>query len=250
MGEGKQDFPYIIGFGLCKEDFTIEENKVAAFLSQKDAEAYVRNIRWNDLSFNSKVFYVDAQVQDKLSMLTVRYIYDNKQDKFIEGNDIVSSRKEIYIPGYEVSAAFINEENEEDVYEYSETTVCFSSSAAEQGKQRYFEDGADEVYIDDKDIGIKEYFWNADKFLQGGADNKRIEKIINDIRNTPFKPGESIYQKIGIGLENVSTEEMKHYFEKNIIGGASLIRDYIESQIINSEINWFRSRDSVGRERQ
>lgn len=172
------DFPYIVGAGLCKEDLTIEEKKIAAFVSLKDAQMYIRGIRWNDLSFDLKVFYIDAQVQDKLSMQTVRYIYDNKQDKFIEGKDIVSSRKEIYIPGYEVSATFLDEEDE---YEYSQTTVCLSSSAAEQEKQRYFEDGADEVGIEDENIGIRKHFWYSDNFLVGNFEASNSQEQYDEL---------------------------------------------------------------------
>ncbi|MCM1287947.1 MAG: hypothetical protein NC240_06510 [Clostridium sp.] len=96
------------------------------------------------------------------------------------------------------------------------------------------------------------YAWGADKFLRGDTDTKRVEEIINDVRNTPLKPGESIYQRIGAGLENVSTEEMLRYFQKNITGGDGLVRDYLENQIINNEINRFRSKeyDNVEMERQ
>lgn len=235
MNGEKQDFPHRVGVGLFKENMTIEEGKLAAFVNLNDAEKYIKTRIDNDLFSSQKVFYIDTQVQDGSSMLTVRYIYDNKQHKLIEGNEVLSGKSDIYITGYEVFADY---EDEEGNYDYTEHIICLSDMEAQTMKQKFFEDGAAEVNIEDTDnIGIKDYFWDFDKFLRGDADNDRVGKIISDMRNTPFKQGETVAQRVETVLDEVSTEEMMRYFEKHVLGGAELIRNYLETQIINDEIS-------------
>lgn len=239
MNGEKQDFPHRVGFGLFKENMTIEEEELAAFVNLNDAEKYIKTRIDNDLFSSQKVFYIDTQVQDGSSMLTVRYIYDNKQHKLIEGNEVLSGKSDIYITGYEVFADY---EDEEGNYDYTEHIICLSDMEAQTMKQKFFEDGAAGVNIEDTDnIGIKHYFWGSGKFLRGDADNDRVGKIISDMRNTPFKQGETVAQRVGTVLDEVSTEEMMRYFEKHVLGGAGLIRNYLETQIINDEIGRLRA---------
>lgn len=234
MDKIKQDFPHRVGCGVCKDDFTIDEKVLAGFTDLSDAKEYIKDRIFNDLSSFQKVFFIDAQVEDGPSMLTVRDIYDANRKEFIEGKDIVSSNREIYVMGYEVSADY---EDEEGNYDYTEHTICISYTSAKLKRQEYVKNGAVEVKILEKDdIGIQTYFWDTAKFLKGTADNDRLGKIINDMRSTPFKQGETTAQRVGTVLDEVSNEEMMQYFEKHVLGGAGLIRNYLETQIINDEI--------------
>lgn len=152
------NYPYHVGYGLCNNDFSITETGVATFNLLEDAKSYVILKKDNDnFILSNRIYYIDDMEKQS------RYIYDAGQHKFIEGNDIVSFRKKIYIPGYEVSAVFVNDEEEDDYY--YEKTVCLSYSTAEQEKQQYLEDGADEVEIEDADVGVRENFRSSKFFL-------------------------------------------------------------------------------------
>ena len=128
---------------------------------------------------HDRIYYIDEQ--DAQLIRTVRYIYDANQQKFIEGNELVSSKRDIYVTGYEVSAIYNDEDGE---FDYKDSNVCMSKKDVDIKMNKHHRCGAAEInYYDKEDIGIKRYFWNADNFLRGNADIKRGEKIINDIRN-------------------------------------------------------------------
>ena len=168
MDEIKQDFPYHVGFGLCNNDFTISEMSLAAFKSLEDAKAYVTFKNYNFV-LHEKIYYIDEH--DTQSMQTVRYIYDAYKNEFIEGNELVSSKKDIYIAGYEVSAIYNDEDGE---FDYKDSNVCMFKKDVDIRMNEHYRYGAAEVnYYEKEDIGIKEYFWGADKFLQGNADNDK-----------------------------------------------------------------------------
>lgn len=167
------NYPYYVGYGLCNNDFSITEIGVATFNLLEDAKSYVILKKNHDnFILSNRIYYIDDMEKQS------RYIYDVGQRKFMEGNDIVSFRKEIYIPGYKVSAAFMYEEDEDDYY--FEKTVCLSYSAAEQEKQQYLEDGAAEVEIEDADVSVRENF-RSSKFLLGDFEASNSQEQYDEL---------------------------------------------------------------------
>lgn len=66
-------------------------------------------------------------------------------------------------------------------------------------------------------------------------------------RNDYHIPGSTIYGEIGLALNEVSTDDMIKYFRTKVSGGESLMRNYVEEQIISNEINksrWENSREN------
>lgn len=61
------------------------------------------------------------------------------------------------------------------------------------------------------------------------------------------RPGATIYEKIGMALEKIDTQDMIQYFKDKIPGGEHLIRDFVENQIIANEVNKERERNEAGR---
>ncbi|MCM1083324.1 MAG: hypothetical protein NC428_07590 [Clostridium sp.] len=163
MDEIKPSLPYRAGYGQCKDDFTIEEKELAAFADVFDAMQYVENKYFNAVG-DKNIYYLDLW-QEK-AMQTVRYIYDTKRQKFIEGNELVSGKGDVYVMGYEVSADYYNEEGE---YDRTDSSVHMSIKNAEQAEEEHFRYGAMRAVYDEKEISIKKHFWGAEKFLLGTA---------------------------------------------------------------------------------
>lgn len=229
-------FPYHVGYGLCKEDFTIEDVPVADFMKGKDAEMFIKARTYDPLSFDDeRIYYIDRPVQDGQKMIPVRYIFNRNTNEFVEGTEA----KGIKIPGYDVYATYYDDMEEEY---YTEHTICISYQQAERVRERYLKEignGVVDIEIEeDVDIDVMKDFWGAEKFFSGDFQNKiALEEKINELRNTPYEGGETVAQRIGTALEDVSSEDMMRYFEKHVSGGPDLIRNYMEDQIIKDEIS-------------
>ena len=82
---------YSVGYGLCKEDFTIDQVELASFINENDAYQFIRMKFDNDLS-NTKIYYVDAA--------DGRHFMDTRHSQFV--TDI----NKVCIWGYRVYAEF------------------------------------------------------------------------------------------------------------------------------------------------
>lgn len=232
------DYPYKVGYGLCKEDDTIDDIPVAGFWNEKDAANFIKASTYDPLSSPpGRIYYMDRPVQDGPEMIQVRYIFNRETNDFVEGKEA----KGIKLPGYVVHAITTEYDELGESYYDDEKTICFSYQQAERARERYLKEignGVVDIEIeDDVDINILEYFWGAEKFFSGDFQNKvPLSEKINELRNTPFEEGETVAQRIGMVLEDVSNEEIIQYFEDHVSGGPGLIRNYLEDQIINNEI--------------
>lgn len=139
--------------------------------------------------------------------------------------------------------------DEDGEYDFTtENKTCFSYDAAERIKQRYIEYGYTDINIDDTEISIKD-FWGSEKFIKG--DTPHQERTNTEEALATYKvyqrPGATIYEKIGMALEKIDTQDMIQYFKDKIPGGEHLIRDFVENQIIANEVNKERERNEAGR---
>lgn len=155
---------YTCGYGLCKEDFTIEQVEIASFVHENDAYQFIRMKFDNDLS-NIKIYYVDAA--------DGRYFMDTRNRTFT--TDI----NKVCVWGYRVYAEFESyEEYDEDMYVETESSCCLSTKKAEEIKADYYNQGASYVYIGDEEIDVADAFWNIQDFAKGKSDriNEELER--------------------------------------------------------------------------
>lgn len=222
----------VVGYGLVKDDFTIEEHDLASFVYMNDAVNYIEMRVGGEIS-NQKIYYVDVRDEGKD---TLRYLYDPAEGKLLSPEDLQMKRWDISVSGYQVTAT---QEFDED-WEYDFTTenkTCLTYDAAERTKQGYIEYGYTDINIDDTEISIKD-FWGSEKFIK--------EEALATYKAYQ-RPGATIYEKIGMALEKIDTQDMIQYFKDKIPGGEHLLRDFIENQIVANEINKERSRNEIGR---
>ena len=156
-------------------------------------------------------------------------------------------RWDISVSGYQVTAT--QEFDEDGEYDFTtENKTCLTYDAAERTKQGYIEYGYTDINIDDTEISIKD-FWCSEKFIKG--DTPHQERTNTEEALATYKayqrPGATIYEKIGMALEKIDTQDMIQYFKDKIPGGEHLLRDYIENQIVANEINKERSQNEIGR---
>ncbi|MBQ8165418.1 MAG: hypothetical protein IJZ96_00115 [Lachnospiraceae bacterium] len=155
---------YSAGYGLCKEDFTIEQVELATFVDENDAYQFIRMKFDNDI-FNSKIYYVDAA--------DGRHFMDTRHSEFV--TDI----NKVCIWGYRVYAEFESRyEFDEDVDIETESCCCLSSKKIEELKADYYNQGASYVYIGDEEIDVADAFWNIHDFVKGRTDriNEELER--------------------------------------------------------------------------
>ena len=233
----------VVGYGLVKDDFTIEEHDLASFVYMNDAVNYIEMRVGGEIS-NQKIYYVDVRDEGKD---TLRYLYDPAEGKLLSPEDLQMKRWDISVSGYQVTAT--QEFDEDGEYDFTtENKTCFSYDAAERIKQRYIEYGYTDINIDDTEISIKD-FWCSEKFIKG--DTPHQERTNTEEALATYKAyqrsGATIYEKIGMALEKIDTQDMIQYFKDKIPGGEHLLRDYIENQIVANEINKERSRNEIGR---
>lgn len=226
------EYLFHVGYGLCKDDLTIEDIPVAAFTNERDACHFIET-KQDDLGSGIKIYYLDRPVQDGFGMMQVRYIFNRDTHEFVEGTEA----KGIKITGYGVYATYEYGTEENEVEYDTEHIICVSFQEAVRHQKKYWRDGAEAEIEDDVDINVLEHFWGAEKFFSGDSQHKiRLEEKMNELRNTQFEEGKTVAQRIGTVLEDVSNEEIMQYFENHVSGGPGLIRNYLESQIINAEI--------------
>lgn len=233
----------VVGYGLVKDDFTIEEHDLASFVYMNDAVNYIEMRVGGEIS-NQKIYYVDVRDEGKD---TLRYLYDPAEGKLLSPEDLQMKRWDISVSGYQVTAT--QEFDEDGEYDFTtENKTCFSYDAAERIKQRYIEYGYTDINIDDTEISIKD-FWGSEKFIKGNTPHQ--ERTNTEEALVTYKayqrPGATIYEKIGMALEKIDTQDMIQYFKDKIPGGEHLIRDFVENQIIANEVNKERERNEAGR---
>lgn len=145
---------YKCGYGLCKEDFTIEQVELASFINENDAYEFIRMKYNNDLS-NTRIYYVDAH--------DGRHFMDTKYREFVTDINRIS------ILGYRVYAEFENLDeyvfHNEDID--TESRCCLSSARAEELKSDYYNQGASYSYIGDEEIDVADAFFNIQEFTKG-----------------------------------------------------------------------------------
>lgn len=152
---------YTCGYGLCKNDFRIEQVELASFVNENDAYQFIRMKFDNDIS-NRKIFYVDAA--------DGRYFMDTRRRTFT--TDI----NKVCIWGYRVYAEFENFEGyEDDMDVETESSICLSSKKAEELIADYYNQGASYVYIGDEEIDVADVFWNIQEFVEGKSDKLNDE---------------------------------------------------------------------------
>ena len=208
----------VVGYGLVKDDFTIEEHDLASFVYMNDAVNYIEMRRGGEIS-DKKIYYVDVRDEGKD---TLRYLYDPAEGKLLSPEDLQMKRWDISVSGYQVTAT--QEFDEDGEYGYTD------------------------INIDDTEISIKD-FWGSEKFIKG--DTPHQERTNTEEALATYKayqrPGATIYEKIGMALEKIDTQDMIQYFKDKIPGGEHLIRDFVENQIIANEVNKERERNEAGR---
>ena len=69
----------VVGYGLVKDDFTIEEHDLASFVYMNDAVNYIEMRRGGEIS-DKKIYYVDVRDEGKD---TLRYLYDPAEGKLV-----------------------------------------------------------------------------------------------------------------------------------------------------------------------
>lgn len=230
---------YVVGYGKVKDDFTIEERELASFLYQNDAELFIRSHSdANDILSYHRVYYMDILEERKEP---VRELYCREDGKLLT-SDEVERKGGIIVAGYRVTAT---EEFEQDgEYDFStEDCVCLSYAEAKRIEKKYIDEGYTEVSIDEDNISIKD-FWGSEKFIKGTGCHQERTKTEAALENYKVfnHPGASIHEMIGTALESVDTRDMFEYFKDKMPGGESLIRNYIENQIVANEINKERYR--------
>ena len=230
---------YVVGYGRVKDDFTIEERELASFLYQNDAELFIRSHSdANDILSYHRVYYMDILEERKEP---VRELYCREDGKLLT-SDEVERKGGIIVAGYRVTGF---EEFEEDgEYDFStEDCVCLSYAEAKRIEKKYIDEGYTEVSIDDDNISIKD-FWESEKFIKGTGCHQERTKTEAALENYKVfnYPVASFHEMIGRALESVDTRDMFEYFKDKMPGGESLIRNYIENQIVANEINKERYR--------
>jgi len=141
------------GYGLCKEDFTVEQVELASFVNENDAYQFIRMKYDNDIS-NRKIYYVDAA--------DGRHFMDTRHREFV--TDI----NKVCIWGYRVYAEFESQDGfDEEVDIETESCCCLSSKKAEELKTDYYNQGASHAYIGDEEIDVTDAFWNIKEFAKG-----------------------------------------------------------------------------------
>lgn len=225
---------YVVGYGRVKDDFTIEERELASFLFKNDAETFIHgHSEANDILSYHRVYYMDI-LEDRME--PVRELYCRETGKLLT-SDEVERKGGIIVAGYRVTAT---EEFEQDgEYDFStEDCVCLSYAEAKRIEKKYIDEGYTEVSIDEDNISIKD-FWGSEKFIIGTGHHQERTKTEEALENYKVfnHPGASIHEMIGTALESVDTRDMFEYFKDKMPGGESLIRNYIENQIVANEIN-------------
>ena len=67
----------VVGYGLVKDDFTIEEHDLASFVYMNDAVNYIEMRVGGEIS-NQKIYYVDVRDEGKEEL---QYQYDPEEVK-------------------------------------------------------------------------------------------------------------------------------------------------------------------------
>lgn len=110
----------VVGYGLVKDDFTIEEHDLASFVYMNDAVNYIEMRRGGEIS-DKKIYYVDVRDEGKN---TLRYLYDPAEGKLLSPEDLQMKRWDISVSGYQVTAT--QEFDEDGEYDFTtENKTCF-----------------------------------------------------------------------------------------------------------------------------
>lgn len=168
-----------IGYGRCKENFTIEERELAIFHDVADAKVYIQMLYDNYYYKGREIFYIQEVGKEKK-------IYLPEKKSFVSAEEILSGKEKCIVPGWEVSATFYTGDESGD-YEY-ESSVALSYRESEKMKAGYIEDGAMEVEIDDIDLDVQRYFWNTEKFFKRSVQTETEKQIIaNEINKEKYR---------------------------------------------------------------
>ena len=231
----------VVGYGVFTDDFgaKIEEHDLAEFMYMNDAVRYIEMRRDADFSEN-KIYYMDIRSKGKD---TIRYIYDSAERHLHKGLHIT-------IPGYTVGGKYeyeTDEYEEEPDYDF-ESRKCVTYNEAERIKENMLDEGYTDIDIEEESISIHD-FWESEKFIKGSEwhqERTNTEEALATYKAYQ-RPGATIYEKIGMALEKIDTQDMIQYFKDKIPGGEHLIRDFVENQIIANEVNKERERNEAGR---
>ncbi|MGN0390800.1 MAG: hypothetical protein ACI4L2_08290 [Wujia sp.] len=234
-----------VGYGLCEFDFTIKEKELAVFQDLKDAQEFIKNKYYNSVMLSYKIFYFQEAGKD-------RQIFVPDKNEFVSGEEIISGKTKVYVPGWEIGAEFYNPEEDWEDYQ---TSVCIGHDNAEKIKMEYLDDGASKVDISEIDVDVQMQFWKTDEFFKGSpqsrlskeADMTQTEVALKEMYKHR-SDGATIYSMVGDALEKIDTEDILNYFSdkimgrkdlirKKIMGGENLIRNYLQEQITADEIN-------------
>lgn len=246
-----------VGYGLCKPDFNIEERALAVFQDLDDAQDFIRTKYDNWSIFSDRIFYFQEAGKD-------RKIFVPGKNSFVSGEEILSGKEKIYVPGWEIGADFYDPEEDWEDYQ---TSVCIGHDNAEKIKMEYLDDGASKVDISEIDLDVQMRFWKTDEFFKGSpqsrlskeADMTQTEVALKEMYKHR-SDGATIYSMVGDALEKIDTEDILNYFSdkimgrkdlirKKIMGGEKLIRNYLQEQITADEINKdkYRNMEQQGR---
>lgn len=236
-----------VGYGLCEFDFTIKEKELAVFQDLKDAQEFIKNEYYNSVMLSYKIFYFQEAGKD-------RQIFVPDKNEFVSGEEILSGKTKVYVPGWEVGADFYDPEEDWEDYQ---TSVCIGYDNAEKIKKEYLHDGASKVDISEIDLDVQMRFWKTDEFFKGSpqsllskeTDMTQTETALYEMHKHS-RPGATIYGMVGNALETIDTQDLIRYFSEKIPGGENLIRNYLQEQIAADEINKDKYRNMEWKERE
>ncbi len=151
---------YECGYGLCKNDFTIEQVELASFVNQNDAAEFIKMKFYNELYTGNKVFYVDGDLG--------REFYDSKLNSF------TSNLENIYVDGYRITGIFEKvfdfhqDEDYDEPYRWTESRICLSEETANKIQDNFLQKGSGilDVEIKEDRINVKKHFREIEKFVK------------------------------------------------------------------------------------
>lgn len=150
---------YTCGYGLCKDDFSIEEIELASFVNINDAYEFIKMKYFNDYS-SDRIYYVDADQG--------REYYNKKTNEF------TGEFKKIDISGYEITAGFEydarEDYTEETEWDY-EKNYSVTYKKAEEIQSFFYRNGAYIVDIEEEELNVYNHFW-YDKFIKQNIENE------------------------------------------------------------------------------
>lgn len=216
------------GYGLCRPDFTIEERELAVFQNLDDAQDFIR-MNFDLTLMGRRIYYLQEAGKD-------RKIFVPDKDDFVSGEEILSGKTKVYVPGWEIRAEYYDPE---EGWEDFRSDVRIDYDDAEKIRMEYLDDGASDVDISEIHLDVQKHFRKTDEFFKGSPQSlmsketamTQTEAALNEMHKHGRPGGATIAGMVGDALENIDTRDIMRYFSEKIPGGENLIRDYLEEQI-------------------